>query len=125
MKRRSLLSLIRATASFLAVAMAFGNLCPAKYTGAVEEMTVTDGGRPLRIDAPVEMPWGVSGEGIFGSNWAAQITGQDSDAAQTLNICPMGIWRYMSRATIIVFLILLVMSIWSTVITVERYMTFS
>src|SRR5262245_61124107 len=34
---------------------------------AVEEMTVTDGGEPRRIDVPVEMPEGVSYEGVFGS----------------------------------------------------------
>jgi Ca-activated chloride channel family protein len=33
---------------------------------AVEEMTVTDGGQPRRIDVPVELPTGVSREGIFG-----------------------------------------------------------
>jgi Ca-activated chloride channel family protein len=33
---------------------------------AVEEMTITDGGQPRRIDVPVEMPDGVSSEGIFG-----------------------------------------------------------
>jgi Ca-activated chloride channel homolog len=33
---------------------------------AVEEMTVTDGGQPRRIDVPVEMPEGVSYEGVFG-----------------------------------------------------------
>jgi Ca-activated chloride channel homolog len=33
---------------------------------AVEEMTVTDGGTPRRIEVPVEMPEGVSHEGIFG-----------------------------------------------------------
>jgi Ca-activated chloride channel family protein len=33
---------------------------------AVEEMTVTDGGVPRRIDVPVELPDGVSREGIFG-----------------------------------------------------------
>src|SRR5215831_1576302 len=33
---------------------------------AVEEMTVTDGGQPRRIDVPVEMPEGVSHEGVFG-----------------------------------------------------------
>jgi TonB family protein len=33
---------------------------------AVEEMTVTDGGQPRRIDVPVEMPEGVSREGAFG-----------------------------------------------------------
>jgi TonB family protein len=35
---------------------------------AVEEMTVTDGGPPRRIDVPVELPEGVSREGVFGSS---------------------------------------------------------
>ncbi|HSE97405.1 MAG TPA: VWA domain-containing protein, partial [Blastocatellia bacterium] len=34
---------------------------------AVEEMTVTDGGQPRRIEVPVEMPEGVSHEGVFGA----------------------------------------------------------
>lgn len=34
---------------------------------AVEEMTVTDGGTPRKIDVPVEMPEGVSHEGVFGT----------------------------------------------------------
>jgi TonB family protein len=34
---------------------------------AVEETTVTDGGQPRRIDVPVEMPEGVSYEGVFGA----------------------------------------------------------
>jgi TonB family protein len=33
---------------------------------AVEETTVTDGGQPRRIDVPVEMPEGISREGVFG-----------------------------------------------------------
>jgi hypothetical protein len=33
---------------------------------AVEEMTVTDGGEPRRIEVPVEMPEGLSQDGIFG-----------------------------------------------------------
>jgi Ca-activated chloride channel family protein len=33
---------------------------------AVEEMVTTDGGQPRRIDVPVEMPDGVSYEGVFG-----------------------------------------------------------
>src|SRR5262249_21266937 len=32
----------------------------------VEEMTITTGGEPRRIDVPVEMPEGVSREGVFG-----------------------------------------------------------
>jgi Ca-activated chloride channel family protein len=33
---------------------------------AVEEMVVTEGGQPRRVEVPVEMPEGVSYEGIFG-----------------------------------------------------------
>ena len=33
---------------------------------AVEEMTITEGGKPRRIDVPVEIPDGVSYQGIFG-----------------------------------------------------------
>jgi Ca-activated chloride channel family protein len=33
---------------------------------AVEEVTVTEGGRPKRIEVPVEMPEGVSYQGVFG-----------------------------------------------------------
>ncbi|MGH9798730.1 MAG: VIT and vWA domain-containing protein, partial [Blastocatellia bacterium] len=33
---------------------------------AVEEMTVTEGGQPRRVDVPVEMPEGVRYEGVFG-----------------------------------------------------------
>src|SRR5262245_47743479 len=35
---------------------------------AVEEMTITEGGQPRRIDVPVEMPEGVSREGVFGAD---------------------------------------------------------
>ncbi len=38
---------------------------------AVEEMTVTVGGEPKRIDVPVEMPEGVSYEGVFGDAMGA------------------------------------------------------
>ncbi|HKQ76336.1 MAG TPA: TonB family protein [Blastocatellia bacterium] len=50
---------------------------------AVEEMTVTDGGAPRRIDVPVEMPEGVSHDGVFGANETAQqATGRrDSNTA--------------------------------------------
>ena len=33
---------------------------------AVEEMTVTDGGQPRRVEVPVEMPEGVDRRGVFG-----------------------------------------------------------
>ncbi len=35
---------------------------------AVEEMIVTDGGQPRRIEVPVELPEGVSREGVFGED---------------------------------------------------------
>ncbi|MCA1605760.1 MAG: hypothetical protein LC775_09875, partial [Acidobacteria bacterium] len=39
---------------------------------AVEEMIVTDGGTPRRIDVPVEVPDGVSRAGVFGESDKAQ-----------------------------------------------------
>jgi len=44
-----------------------------QYTSfvAVEEMIVTDGGTPRRIDVPVEVPEGVSREGVFGEKDSA------------------------------------------------------
>ncbi|REJ75611.1 MAG: VWA domain-containing protein [Acidobacteria bacterium] len=35
---------------------------------AVEERVVTDGGKPMTIEVPVEMPEGVSREGVFGND---------------------------------------------------------
>src|SRR6185436_15463824 len=35
---------------------------------AVEEMVVTDGGQPRRIDVPVEVPEGVNRQGVFGED---------------------------------------------------------
>src|SRR5437667_6259349 len=40
---------------------------------AVEEMIVTDGGTPRRIDVPIEMPEGVSREGVFGKDEKEQL----------------------------------------------------
>src|SRR5262249_50980340 len=40
---------------------------------AVEEMTVTVGGEPQTIAVPVEMPEGVSYEGVFGEAVASQV----------------------------------------------------
>ena len=39
---------------------------------AVEEMMITDGGRPRLIHVPVEMPQGVSYEGVFGDRITAE-----------------------------------------------------
>ncbi len=37
---------------------------------AVEELTITDGGAPRRVEVPVEMPEGVSYEGVFGDRFS-------------------------------------------------------
>jgi Ca-activated chloride channel homolog len=46
-----------------------------QYTSfvAVEEMIVTDGGSPRRIEVPVEVPEGVSREGVFGEREMSQV----------------------------------------------------
>ncbi len=53
-----------------------------QYTSfvAVEEMTITEGGQPRRIDVPVEMPAGVSYEGVFGrtDNQMSQARGRSA-----------------------------------------------
>jgi Ca-activated chloride channel family protein len=41
---------------------------------AVEEMTITDGGQPRRVDVPVEMPAGVSHDGVFGKEEVGTIS---------------------------------------------------
>lgn len=41
---------------------------------AVEEMIVTDGGKPRRIDVPIEMPEGVSRAGVFGDKKTEQFS---------------------------------------------------
>jgi Ca-activated chloride channel family protein len=45
----------------------YGLLTPFTSFVAVEEMTVTAGGQPVTVAVPVEMPAGVSHEGVFGS----------------------------------------------------------
>jgi Ca-activated chloride channel family protein len=48
---------------------------------AVEETIVTDGGQPRRIDVPVEMPEGVSREGVFGETadrWQMRSSGSSA-----------------------------------------------
>jgi Ca-activated chloride channel family protein len=50
---------------------------------AVEETIVTEGGQPRRIDVPVEMPEGVSYEGVFGKNEQRHI-GASAKRAQPL-----------------------------------------
>src|SRR5262252_5726665 len=57
---------------------------------AVEERIVTDGGRPRRIDVPVEIPEGVSRAGGVGVNEPAPNTTSVSGEAQAFDFCPMG-----------------------------------
>jgi Ca-activated chloride channel homolog len=40
---------------------------------AVEEKTVTEGGQPRRVEVPVEMPEGMSYEGVFGADGTNQV----------------------------------------------------
>ncbi|HEX5085741.1 MAG TPA: MotA/TolQ/ExbB proton channel family protein [Blastocatellia bacterium] len=50
---------------------------------------------------------------------------EGNEAASAFDWSPMGIWRHMGSVARIVLVILLVMSIWSIAIMVERYLTFS
>jgi len=43
---------------------------------AVEEMIITEGGKPRRVEVPVEMPEGVSHEGVFGDGTRADSLGR-------------------------------------------------
>src|SRR5213593_763214 len=43
---------------------------------AVEEMIVTDGGQPRKIDVPVEVPEGVNRAGVFGNDEERPINGR-------------------------------------------------
>jgi Ca-activated chloride channel family protein len=45
---------------------------------AVEEMTVTDGGKPRRIEVPVDLPDGVSHEGVFNTEQSRLARGSAS-----------------------------------------------
>jgi Ca-activated chloride channel family protein len=49
---------------------------------AVEETVVTEGGAPVRVDVPVEMPEGVSYEGVFGNE-------TDAVSAAKLSVAPL------------------------------------
>jgi Ca-activated chloride channel family protein len=55
---------------------------------AVEERVVTDGGQPRKIEVPVEMPEGVSYEGIFGLEEEKQDYG--SSSAKRKNVARIG-----------------------------------
>ena len=63
---------------------------------AVEEMTITDGGEPRKIEVPVEMPEGVSHKGVFGDRdqpfdrlqRTAQLSMSQVQAAETVTVSP-------------------------------------
>lgn len=55
---------------------------------AVEERTVTDGGQPRRIQVPVEMPEGVSYEGIFGSRGPGEVKAMSAPMANRSMAAP-------------------------------------
>src|SRR5215475_13340613 len=50
---------------------------------------------------------------------------EGGDVAKAFDWSPMGVWRNMGSVAKVVLTILLIMSIWSIVIVVERYLTFS
>ncbi len=51
---------------------------------AVEEMTVTEGGQPRRVEVPVEMPEGVSYEGVFGKEKSELVLTNSYAPARTM-----------------------------------------
>jgi biopolymer transport protein ExbB/biopolymer transport protein TolQ len=118
MKRRPLLLLILTTVSFLAVAIAFGNLGPAKDTGVVEAA-------PGEVNQGAPQVKGHDGQPRAESPLKHTEAKSVSGEPQPFDICPMGTWRSIGWSTRVVFLILLIMSIWSIVIVVERHLTFS
>jgi biopolymer transport protein ExbB/biopolymer transport protein TolQ len=50
---------------------------------------------------------------------------EGGETAQAFDWSPMGVWRNMGAVARVVLIILLIMSIWSIAIMVERYLTFS
>jgi Ca-activated chloride channel homolog len=91
---------------------------------AVEEMIVSDGGRTRRVDVPVEMPQGMSFKGLFGANETARIAAQSGGASVAIDFSVMGVWRQIDWVTRVVMLILLIMSIWSIAVLIERHLGF-
>jgi Ca-activated chloride channel family protein len=79
---------------------------------AVEEMIVTDGGTPRRVDVPVEVPEGVSRQGVFGEGEVMGFIGgagksrvmlapsaaiQSSSVSETVNVTSSGSRRPPKR----------------------------
>jgi Ca-activated chloride channel homolog len=56
---------------------------------AVEELTITDGGQPRRVEVPIEMPEGVSRMGVFGED-EERVAASPLPASGTLNMSVVG-----------------------------------
>jgi biopolymer transport protein ExbB/TolQ len=103
---------------------------PLSQSAAVDDMTmivemiVSEGGRPRRIDVPVEMPEGMTYKGGFGANKTAQKATLSGDLSDLIEWSLPGIWRGMSWVTRIVIIILLIMSIVSIAVLIERHLGF-
>jgi Ca-activated chloride channel homolog len=65
---------------------------------AVEEMVVTEGGRPRRIDVPVEMPEGVSYEGVFGRDEESKKGRGNLQTLQSLQPAPKVVFNRMETS---------------------------
>jgi Ca-activated chloride channel family protein len=71
-----------------------------QYTSfvAVEEMTVTEGGQPRTVQVPVEMPEGVSYQGVFGEK-DEETKGKMYAPTSPASIGGFGGGRYAGKAT--------------------------
>src|SRR5207245_2762705 len=67
---------------------------------AVEEMIVTDGGQPRRIDVPIEVPEGVNREAVFGAEERGQFISSYMRQSGTLqSVQSAQVYAYPSAAT--------------------------
>src|SRR3989441_11350118 len=67
---------------------------------AVEEMIVTDGGKPRRIEVPVEVPEGVNREAVFGAEERGQFISSYMRQSGTLqSVQSAQVYAYPSAAT--------------------------
>ncbi|MEP0847011.1 MAG: VWA domain-containing protein [Phycisphaerae bacterium] len=64
----------------------FGLMTPFTSFVAVEELDVTVGGKPTKVLVPVEMPQGVSYEGVFGEAGGRAIERSKSDPVRALQV---------------------------------------
>jgi Ca-activated chloride channel family protein len=69
---------------------------------AVEEMTITDGGQPRRVEVPVEMPEGVSYEGVFGKEKNEIVPASTFAAVKTARLLSPGVVGGVGRQDVAV-----------------------